>query len=123
MYYYPFEPPYVLLVVGLLAALTCGSAFTATLKLIVQKWQNEGAENGNASLSIQQMFVPFLGIVGGLCLFLTSGLEIFGFPSFLAYAVGVPITLVMALLLWKQLGSMMALVERQGFQSLDLDSF
>ncbi|MEB3182100.1 MAG: hypothetical protein VKL59_24145 [Nostocaceae cyanobacterium] len=123
MYYYSFSPPYVLLVVGLLAALTSGAAFASTLKLIVRKWQKNGAQTSEtSSLSINSIFVPFIGISGGVCLFLGSGLEIFGFPTLLAYAVGIPMTLLTGLLVWKQLGSMLAYAERQGFQALDLDS-
>jgi hypothetical protein len=123
MYYYSFSPPYFLLLVGLFAALTSGVAFASTLKLIVQKWQKDSAENSESgSLSIKSIFVPFIGISGGICLFLGSGLEIFGFPTLLAYAVGTPMTLLTGLLVWKQLGSMLAYAERQGFQALDLDS-
>ena len=38
MYYYPLQPPYILLLVGFLAALTSGFALSGTLKVIVQKW-------------------------------------------------------------------------------------
>ncbi|GAB1540515.1 hypothetical protein NUACC21_31840 [Scytonema sp. NUACC21] len=122
MYYYPQEPPYVLLVVGLFAALASGVALAGTLKLIVQKWQNDGAETSGSRMSVRQLSLPFLGITAGVCLFLCAGFEIFGFPPFLAYAVGVPVTFLTCLLVWFQLGSMLAYVERQGMQSLDLDS-
>ncbi len=123
MYYYPLQPPYVLLAVGIFAALTSGVAFAGTLKLIVQKWRGDGAEKSSSSrLSSRQLLIPFLGITIGLILFLCSGLEIFGFPPFLAYAVGVPIALLTSLLVWFQLGSMLTFVERQGMHSLNLDS-
>ncbi|NWF60276.1 MAG: hypothetical protein HXY43_13680 [Fischerella sp.] len=122
MYYYPLQPPYLLLVFGLFAAITSGLALSGTLRIIVSKWQSDGAENSGSKLSIKQLIVPFLGITGGVALFLCSGFEIFGFPPLLAYAVGVPVTLLTCLLVWLQLGSMMAFVERQGMQSLDLDS-
>lgn len=122
MYYFPQQPPYILLVVGLFAAITSGSALAGTLKLIVQKWQSDGAETSGSRLSTKQLSVPFLGITAGVCLFLCSGFEIFGFPPLLAYAVGVPVTLLTCLLVWLQLGSMLSYVERQGMQALDLDS-
>ncbi|NEQ19260.1 MAG: hypothetical protein F6K28_05325 [Microcoleus sp. SIO2G3] len=122
MYYYPEQPPYVLLIVGLFAALTSGAALAGTLKSSVRKWQNDGAESSGSRIASRNLPVPFLGITAGVGLFLCSGFEIFGFPPLLAYAVGVPVALLTALLIWLQLGSMLAFVERQGIQALDLDS-
>ncbi len=123
MYYFPVQPPYFLLLVGFLIALTSGLALSGTLKVIVQKWPSERTENTKPRSSLKQLLVPFIGITGGTCLFLSSGLEIFGFPSTLALGVGLPISLFTCLLVWLQLGSMMTFIEREGMQSLDLDSF
>ncbi|MEH2207756.1 MAG: hypothetical protein V7K53_27415 [Nostoc sp.] len=123
MYYFPEQPPYFLLIVGFLIALTSGLALSGTLKVIVQNWSNERAENTQPRSSLKQLLVPFIGITGGTCLFMSSGLEIFGFPSSLALGVGLPISLFTCLLVWLQLGSMMTFIEREGMQSLDLDSF
>ncbi|QKQ76105.1 hypothetical protein [Nostoc sp. TCL240-02] len=123
MYYFPLQPPYFLLLVGFLTALTSGLALSGTLKVIVQNWPSEKAENTKPRSSLKQLLVPFIGITGGTCLFLSSGLEIFGFPSTLALGVGLPISLFTCLLVWLQLGSMMTFIEREGMQSLDLDSF
>ncbi|MEH2005457.1 hypothetical protein [Nostoc sp.] len=122
MYYYPLQPPYFLLLVGFLTALTSGLALSGTLKVIVQKWPSDRTENTKPRSSLKQLLVPFIGITGGTCLFLSSGLEIFGFPSSLALGVGLPISLLTCLLVWLQLGSMMTFIEREGMQSLDLDS-
>lgn len=122
MSYYP-EPPYFLLVIGILVALTSGTAFSATLKQIVQKWSGDRAANVKAQLPTGQLIVPFLGISAGVCIFLSAGLEIFGFIGWLSYAVAIPLTLLIGFLVWYQLGSMFALVEKKGFQSLDLDSW
>jgi hypothetical protein len=122
MYYYPQQPPYLLLFIGLFIALTSGFALSGTLKLIVQQWQKNSEESLKSSSSLKQLLVPFLGITGGVCLFLSSGLEIFGFPSLLALGVGLPVSLLTCLLIWLQLGSMLSFAERQGMRSLDLDS-
>ncbi|BAY28784.1 hypothetical protein NIES37_42580 [Tolypothrix tenuis PCC 7101] len=122
MYYYPLHPPYFLLVVGLLIAITSGIALSGTLKVIVQKWPSKSAENIKPHSAWKQIIVPFLGITGGVCLFLCSGFEIFGFPPILALGVGLPMSLLTCLLVWWQLGSMLEFVERRGMQSLDLDS-
>ncbi len=122
MYYYPVNPPYLLLVVGFLTALTSGIALSGTLKVIVQKWPSDRAENTKPRSPLKQLIVPFLGITGGICLFLSSGFEIFGFPTLLALGVGLPVGLLTCLLLWVQLGSMLEFAERRGMQALDLDS-
>jgi hypothetical protein len=122
MYYFPLQPPYFILVFGLFAALTSGAAFAGTLRTVVTKWQREGAENSGISLTKKPLLFPFLGVTIGLVSFLVSGLEIFGFPPFLAFAIGLPISLLTSLLIWFQLGSMMTFVESRGFQALDLDS-
>ncbi|MEH1950315.1 MAG: hypothetical protein V7K77_25650 [Nostoc sp.] len=123
MYYFPEQPPYFLLLVGFFIALTSGLALSGTLKVIVQNWPSERAENTQPRSSLKQLLVPFIGITGGTCLFMSSGLEIFGFPSSLALGVGLPISLFTCLLVWLQLGSMMTFIQREGMQSLDLDSF
>lgn len=120
MSYYP-DPPYFLVFIGILIALTSGSAFAATLKQIVQKWSKDRAANVQTQLKIAQLLVPFLGICIGVLIFLASGLEVFGFTGWLAYAVAGVLTLLIGLLVWFQLGSMLALVEKKGFQAIDID--
>ncbi|BAY61338.1 hypothetical protein H6G33_00590 [Calothrix sp. FACHB-1219] len=122
MYYYPLHPPYFLLLVGLLIAVTSGIALSGTLKVIAQKWASKRAKTVKPKSQLKELFVPFLGITGGISLFLTSGLQIFGFPVFLALGIGLPISLLTCLLVWLQLGSMLEFVESRGMQSLDLDS-
>ncbi|MBD2344418.1 hypothetical protein [Anabaena subtropica] len=123
MYYYPLQPPYFLLLLGLFVAITSGFALSGTLKLVVEKWQINSAENSQASSSLKKLLsVPFLGITSGICLFVSSGLEIFGFPDSLALGIGLPLSVLTCLLIWLQLGSMLTFAERQGMKSLDLDS-
>ncbi len=122
MYYYPANPPYFLLLIGFLMALTSGIALSGTLKVIVQQWPKNNSEDTKSPSSLKKLLVPFLGITAGVCLFLSSGLEIFGFPSFLALAVGLPVSLLTCVLVWFQLGSMLTFAKREGMQALDLDS-
>ena len=122
MYYYPEQPPYFLLIIGFLIALTSGLALSGTLKVIVQQWSDDSEKSPKSASSLKQLFVPFLGITGGVCLFLSSGLEIFGFPSLLALGIGLPVSLLTCLLVWLQLGSLLTFAKREGMQALDLDS-
>ncbi len=123
MYYYPSDPPYLILVLGFFIAVTSGAALSGTLKVISKTWRKKGAENSAPRFSNKQLVVPFIGITIGIGLFLCSGLAIFGFPNWLALAIGLPITLLTCILTGFQLGSMMTYAESRGFQSLDLDSF
>lgn len=122
-YYYFPEPPYVLLIAGLLTSLTSGLAFDATLKQGVQKWSNERSTRTLATLQGAALRLPYLGICVGVCVFLASGVQIFGFPTNLAYAIAVPLTIGTALLVWSQLGKILGQLERGGSKALDLDSF
>jgi membrane protein implicated in regulation of membrane protease activity len=69
------------------------------------------------------LFLPFLGMAGGACFFLAAGVEIFGFPTKLAYAIAVPMTIFTSWLVWSQLGKILAQIEEGGSAALDLDSF
>jgi hypothetical protein len=73
MYYFPQQPPFLLLLAGFLIALTSGFALSGTLKLIVQNWPSDRSEIIKPSSSLKQLFVPFIGITVGACLFLSSG--------------------------------------------------
>ncbi|WP_414578700.1 hypothetical protein [Anabaena sp. CCY 9402-a] len=124
MYYYPLQPPYFILFVGLFMSVTSGVALSGTLRLIVQEWKINSTENSPSTSGFKQLLsVPFVGITVGACLFLSSGLEIFGFPSLLALGVGLPLSILTCLLVWFQLGSMLVFVKQKGMQSLDLDSW
>ncbi|MBW4470820.1 MAG: hypothetical protein KME45_10520 [Stenomitos rutilans HA7619-LM2] len=122
MYSIP-EPPYVLLVVGLFISLTSGVAFESVLKKSVQDWSKNRSTRTLATLQGMQLFLPFLGIFLGICLFLSSGMEVFGFTTNLSYAIALPLTVLIGWLIWSQLGKILLQLERGGSQALDLDSW
>lgn len=117
------EPPYLLLVVGLLASLASGRAFEVTLKQSVQEWSKTHSTRVLSNLQGTQLLVPFLGISGGVCVFLASGLIIFGLPTGLSYILSAVLTIATSLLIWFQLGRLLLMLEQGGSQALDLDSF
>lgn len=117
------DPPYFLLVAGMLAALASGLAFEATLKELVQAWAKTRSSRMLANLQGVQLQLPFLGICIGVCVFLGSGLEIFGFPTWLSYAISIPLTIFMGWLVWYQLGKLLVQLDKGGSKALDLDSF
>ena len=122
MYYFPADPPYFLLLAGLLAGMASGVAFETTLKNLVREWSKNRSTRTLANLKGTQLFVPFLGISCGICVFLGSGLEVFGLPSKLSYALSLPMTVLIGWLVWYQLGQVLIQLERGGSQALDLDS-
>lgn len=122
VYYFP-EPPYFLMSAGLLAGMASGLAFEATLKQAVQLWSKNRSSRTLSNLKGLQLQLPFLGMSGGICIFLASGMEIFGFPKLLSYVLALPLTLLTAWLVWTQLGKVLIELQRGGSQALDLDSF
>ncbi|HBK97481.1 MAG TPA: hypothetical protein DD001_09175 [Microcoleaceae bacterium UBA10368] len=122
MYYFP-EPPYFFMTAGLLAGMASGLAFEATLKEAVKLWSKNRATRTLANLQGLQLFIPFLGMAGGICVFLASGVEIFGLPKLFSYALSLPLTILTGWLIWRQLGKLLLELERGGSKALDLDAF
>lgn len=122
MYYFP-EPPYFLLVFGLFAGITSGAAFEATLRQRVREWSKNRSSRTLAQMKGFELLIPFLGIAAGICVFLSAGLEIFGFPLWLSYSVSLPLTLLIGFMVWSQLGRLLNQLERGGSKALDLDAF
>ncbi|WP_071518189.1 hypothetical protein [Geitlerinema sp. PCC 9228] len=117
------NPPYFLLAVGLLIGMACGTAFEATLKQIVSKWANSKPEQIAQKFREPRLLIPFLGIIGGIALFLAAGLSIFGLPLPLALAVSSLLTIFSGLLVWWQLGKLLLQLYEGGSQAIDLDAF
>jgi hypothetical protein len=122
VYYFP-EPPYFLLVFGLFAGITSGAAFEATLRQRVREWSKNRSSRTLAQMKGFELLIPFLGIAAGICVFLSAGLEIFGFPLWLSYSVSLPLTLLIGFMVWSQLGKLLNQLERGGSKALDLDAF
>jgi formate hydrogenlyase subunit 3/multisubunit Na+/H+ antiporter MnhD subunit len=117
------DPPYFVLIAGLLISITSGAAFEAVLKRSVQDWAKNRSTRSLATLKGLELSLPFLGMAFGVCLFLSSGVEIFGFPTKLAYAISIPLTLFISGLIWRQLNRILTQLEQGGSQALDLDSY
>ena len=121
MYFY-FSPPYFLLLAGLLAALTCGKAFEATLKQQVSLWSKSRSSRILEELQGMQLLIPYLGICCGTFVFLGCGMMIFGLPTFFSFALAIILTMMTGLLLWVQLGKILTILQEGGSQALDLDA-
>lgn len=123
MYYTLPDPPYFLVVVGLFIGMTSGAAFEATLKNKVQLWAKNPKRENLDLLKSLELQLPFWGICGGICVFLASGLELFSINPLVAYAISLPLTLLIASLVWSQLGDLLIQLEKGGSRALDLDAY
>ncbi|TVP68187.1 MAG: hypothetical protein EA342_06750 [Leptolyngbya sp. LCM1.Bin17] len=117
------QPPYILLFAGFLAAISSGYAFSIVLQQSVSEWNANRSTRILAKLRGPQLQIPFFGINAGICVFLASGIQLFGFSGKIAYALGAPMTVLIALLIWSQLGKILVMIEQGGSKALDLDVF
>ncbi|NEQ32793.1 MAG: hypothetical protein F6K04_17605 [Leptolyngbya sp. SIO4C5] len=116
-------PPYLLLVVGLLASFAAGAAFNTTLQQSIQAWVKSPADRPLSQLKGPQILIPFVGICFGVWVFLAAGLSIFGFALKTSFAIAAGLTLFSGLLIWSQFGKILIQLEQGGSRALDLDAF
>jgi hypothetical protein len=119
MYY---DPPYFLLVAGLFAGITCGRAFEVTLRQSVKNWSQTRSTRILQESQGFSLLVPFLGICGGIWVFLASGLYIFGLPLQFSCITSIVLTIVTGLLVWSQLRNLLLLLQQGGSRAIDLDA-
>jgi len=122
-YYFPSAPPYFLFAISLLAGLACGRSFEVTLRNLVNMWASSKSSRVMLELKSASIKVPYLGMTISIAVFMSTGLEIFGFPTLFGYIVAIPLTIGIAFLVWRQLGQMLIELERGGSAALDLDSY
>lgn len=123
MYYLP-QPPFFLIFVGFIVGITCGLAFEASLKDKVKLWRTQPPKTKESRfLDIATLQIPFVGICAGICVFLSSGLEVFLYNRVFSYALSLPLTLLISGLIWTQLQKLIIQLLEGGSQALDLDSY
>jgi hypothetical protein len=122
-YYFLPEPPYFLIFVGLFVGITSGLAFEATLKQFVQQWSKNPTAENLEQIQGFKLQLPFLVMATGVCIFLASGLEVFLFNRWIAYAIAFPVTIFIAALVWVQLGKLLQQLQQGGSKAIDLDAF
>ncbi len=115
------QAPYVLLFVGLFTSLTSGVAFGAVLKESVENYLRDRTPEHLSLLRGLALQLPFAGICMGVCLFLASSVEIFAFSTKLSYAIALPLTILIGVLVWFQLLQILSEIERKGIQALDFE--
>lgn len=120
MYY--SSSPYVVVLAGLLIAVTCGLSFQAVLQDAVREWAAVRTGNLPGILERFNLRFPYLGIMLGVGLFLGGGVSIFGVPPTFSYGLSLVLSLGTAGLVWWQLEKILAALQDGGSAALDLDS-
>ena len=119
---YP-DPPYVLMIAGFLSAIATGSAFSASLQQATKAWAKNPEAGSLEEIRNFSLQLTYLGICLGVWVVLASGIQIFGFSAQVAYPSGGVMTALMAWLVWRQLGVILAQLQQGGSKALDLDAF
>ncbi|MBD2485668.1 hypothetical protein [Planktothrix sp. FACHB-1365] len=115
------DPPLLLLVAGLFIGITSCTAFVVTLKQLLKEWSKNRSTRNLANLRGTQVFFPFSGVALGICIFLASCLQVFAFSGIIAYGFSIPLTVLMAGLVWYQLTRLFNQLEERGLRGIDLD--
>lgn len=102
------EPPYILLVAGLLIILTCMLPLTVMIRQRMKYWSENLSPDTLSSEGKLQLILPFLGTVAGVCLVLIAALEVLGLPVLPALFLSLLFTLLSGYFAWLQLGKMLS---------------
>ena len=93
-------PPYVLILSGLLIALTSGLAFYVTFRIQMALWQQDVMSKTLIRQAGLKLITSFVGIAGGLCIFLAALLMTAGISIFFACIVGFLATVLICYFAW-----------------------
>ncbi|MGL5080580.1 MAG: hypothetical protein ACRC8A_03750 [Microcoleaceae cyanobacterium] len=115
------QPPYFLLVAGLLIGIASCAAFITTLKALVEEWKNSRSSRVFSQMRGVQLLLPFMGTAIGIGVFLASCLQVFTFSAQFAYAFSAPSTALLAGLVWFQLSKLLTQLESGGSKAINLD--
>jgi dolichyl-phosphate-mannose--protein O-mannosyl transferase len=122
MYYLP-QPAFLIPLLGLFIAVTCGLAFKALIQQRVYQWTRNPKILNSYKLEGSDLNITYWGICLGILIFLGGGLQIFGFGYLPAYGTSLLMTIAVSGLIWKQFGEVLLQLQEGGSKALDLDSF
>ncbi|TVP56093.1 MAG: hypothetical protein EA343_24490 [Nodularia sp. (in: Bacteria)] len=101
------DPPYFLLLIGLLISLLCGLPFAITLQKRVQDWIENHSPTTLPRWAKLQLLFPFIGTAIGISIAFASMLEIFGLPTLPSYLISLLTTTLVALWAWSEIGNLL----------------
>jgi hypothetical protein len=102
------DPPYVLVLVGLLSAIACAIPFTILVRQRIEYWAKNNSANALPVHGGIQIILPFSGMMGGLYIFTAAGLEVFGVPVLPALLLSLLLIVLTSYLAWLQLGRVLS---------------
>ena len=123
MYYSP-QPPFFVVVIGVLIAVACGSAFQ---NLLSQKLRESYLNiEDESSFKIDRardivLTISYWGICLGIWVFLGGGFLVLGFGIISSYGVSLLLTLFTGALVWDQINDVLSQLKEGGSKALELD--
>ncbi len=122
MYYLP-QPPFLVVVLGIFIAITCGTAFENLLEQkLQQSYQNSQPESSfKIDSKDSAIAATYWGICLGVWVFLGGGLLVLGFGIIPSYGVSLLLTIFTASLAWDQINDVLLQLKEGGSKALELD--
>lgn len=123
MYYLP-QPPFLVAILGVFIAITCGSAFQNLLEQKLRESYQNVRQPGSFRIDRTKDFMiatTFWGICLGIWVFLGGGLLVLGFGIIPSYGVSLVLTLFTSSLVWDQINDVLLQLKEGGSKALELD--
>ncbi|MEM1426512.1 MAG: hypothetical protein AAGF75_08185 [Cyanobacteria bacterium P01_H01_bin.130] len=115
------QGPFFLMFAGIFMGGTSGLAFAKTFKGLVRAWLQTEERDPKVLLE-SHLWVPYVGMAMGACLFLGAALMVFTFPVNIAFLLSGTVTVGGAIAVWWQLGIILRQIQRGGVGAIDLGS-
>ncbi|BAZ43620.1 hypothetical protein NIES4102_06210 [Chondrocystis sp. NIES-4102] len=120
MYYTP-HPPFLVALLGIFIAITCGSAFENLMSQKLRDAYKNPSKQNAFKIKESATIATYLGISLGVLVFLGGGLLILGFGIIPSYGVALLLTLFTGGFIWDQIGKVLLQLEQGGSKALDLE--
>jgi hypothetical protein len=102
------EPPYVLLIAGLIIVITCAIPFFILVRQRLEYWSKNDSASALPVRGSIQIILPFSGMMGGLCIFIAAALEVLGVPILPALLLSLLLILLTSYVSWVLLGRILS---------------
>lgn len=116
-------PVYTLIMVTNFFAIAFGFIFKDMLEYQVGQWNTNRKSQQRINYSTPNIIVAYLGLCLSLLIFVAASLWVFCAIELIAFSLAAIVVIPTALLVWLQLGSMLALLAKGGSEAMDIDSY
>lgn len=123
MYYLP-QPPFLVFLVGLFIAVSCGTVFQYGMEQKLRDSYRNPEQKTSFKLSLAQdsiLTTGYMGVCLGVWILLGGGLLVLGFGAISSFGVALLITLFTAGLVWDQIQDVFTQLQEGGSDALKLD--